>query len=51
MDDLARTYPAYAFDRHKGYAVAEHREILARIGPCPEHRLSFHGVVPGGELS
>lgn len=50
MDDLARRYPAYAFDRHKGYGVAEHREILARIGPCPEHRLSFHGVVPDGEV-
>jgi len=50
MDELARRYPAYAFDRHKGYAVAEHREILARIGPCPEHRLTFHGVVPGGEV-
>jgi ribonuclease HII len=49
MDALGRLYPAYAFERHKGYAVAEHREILARLGPCPEHRLSFHGVVPGGE--
>ena len=48
MDELARLYPAYAFDRHKGYAVAEHREALARLGPCPEHRLSFHGVVPEG---
>ncbi|HKB70719.1 MAG TPA: ribonuclease HII [Thermoanaerobaculia bacterium] len=50
MDELARRYPAYAFERHKGYAVAEHREILARIGPCPEHRLSFHGVIPDGEI-
>jgi ribonuclease HII len=50
MDELARRYPAYAFDRHKGYAVAEHREILARIGPCPEHRLSFHGVIPDGAI-
>ena len=50
MDDLARRYPAYAFDRHKGYAVAEHREVLARLGPCPEHRLSFHGVIPEGEI-
>jgi len=50
MDELARRYPAYAFQRHKGYAVAEHREILARIGPCPEHRLSFHGVVPDGTI-
>jgi ribonuclease HII len=50
MDELARRYPAYAIDRHKGYAVAEHREILARIGPCPEHRLSFHGVIPDGAI-
>jgi ribonuclease HII len=50
MDDLARRYPAYAFDRHKGYAVAEHREVLARLGPCPEHRLSFHGVIPEGDI-
>jgi ribonuclease HII len=50
MDELAHRYPAYAFDRHKGYAVAEHREILTRLGPCPEHRLSFHGVVPNGEM-
>ncbi len=48
MDEIGRLYPAYAFERHKGYAVAEHREVLARIGPCPEHRLSFHGVVPDG---
>ncbi len=50
MDEIARRYPAYAFERHKGYAVAEHREVLARLGPCPEHRLSFHGVIPDGEV-
>jgi ribonuclease HII len=44
---LSRAYPAYAFDRHKGYGVTEHREALARFGPCPEHRLTFRGVVPG----
>jgi len=47
MDEMALRYPAYAFERHKGYAVAEHREAIARYGPCPEHRLSFHGVVLG----
>ena len=46
MDDLAIRYPGYFFGRHKGYAVAEHREVLQRIGPCPEHRLTFHGVLP-----
>jgi Ribonuclease HII len=50
MKDLSIRYPAYAFDRHKGYAVAEHREILLRIGPCAEHRLTFRGVLPEAEL-
>ncbi len=50
MDDLAIRYPGYFFGRHKGYAVAEHREVLLRIGPCPEHRLTFRGVLPEAEL-
>jgi len=36
-----RRFPAYGFDRNKGYGTAEHREALARIGPCPIHRRSF----------
>jgi len=34
-------YPAYGFERNKGYATAEHWEALKRHGPCPAHRLSF----------
>lgn len=45
MDRLARRFPVYGFDKHKGYGVEQHREAIARFGPCPEHRLSFHGVV------
>ena len=47
LDDLARTYPAYGFERHKGYGTPEHWEALRAAGPCPEHRLTFHGVVLG----
>lgn len=39
-----RRYPEYGFRQHKGYATADHREALARLGPCPLHRRSFHGV-------
>ena len=39
-----RRYPEYGFRRHKGYATAAHLEALARLGPCPLHRRSFHGV-------
>jgi ribonuclease HII len=47
LDDLARSYPAYGFERHKGYGTPEHWEALRAAGPCPEHRLTFHGVVLG----
>jgi ribonuclease HII len=39
-----RRYPEYGFRRHKGYATAAHLAALARLGPCPLHRRSFHGV-------
>lgn len=39
-----RRYPEYGFRRHKGYATAAHLEALGRLGPCPVHRRSFHGV-------
>ncbi len=41
MTQLHHCYPFYGFARHKGYATGEHRQALARYGPCPEHRLSF----------
>jgi ribonuclease HII len=37
-------WPGYGFARHKGYGTAEHREALARLGPCPIHRRSFAPV-------
>ena len=40
-----RRYPGYGFRVHKGYATAAHLEALGRLGPCPLHRRSFHGVV------
>jgi ribonuclease HII len=46
MDRYHRRFPAYGFDRHKGYGTAEHFEALSRIGPSPIHRLSFRGVLP-----
>jgi len=37
-------YPAYGFDRHKGYGTAQHLEALSRHGPCPLHRMNFRQV-------
>jgi ribonuclease HII len=36
-----QTYPAYAFDRHKGYGTQIHRAALAHYGPCFLHRMSY----------
>ncbi|MCH5278029.1 MAG: ribonuclease HII [Desulfovibrionaceae bacterium] len=44
---LDRRWPAYGFARHKGYGTREHRAALEAHGPCPLHRLDFHGVLPG----
>lgn len=41
MLDLHLRFPAYGFDRHKGYPTANHLAALAEHGPCPEHRMSF----------
>ncbi len=44
MDQMHTVYPEYAFSRHKGYATALHRRLLAEHGPCPLHRRSFAPV-------
>jgi ribonuclease HII len=38
---LDEEYPGYGFARHKGYGTAAHRAALRRLGPCPQHRMSF----------
>ncbi len=37
-------YPRYGFDRHKGYASAEHLRLLRELGPCPIHRQRYAPV-------
>jgi ribonuclease HII len=44
MVRLARSFPGYGFERHKGYGTAEHAEALGRLGPSPVHRRSFRPV-------
>ena len=44
MPDLERAYPGYQLAVHKGYPTPEHLAALARLGPSPQHRLSFAPV-------
>ncbi|MCL1985488.1 MAG: ribonuclease HII [Betaproteobacteria bacterium] len=48
MRTLARRYPDYGFERHKGYGTSEHLQALARYGPCRMHRMTFRKVRPEG---
>ena len=41
MVRLAQKYPAYGFDKHKGYGTKYHRERILKHGPSYEHRVSF----------
>jgi ribonuclease HII len=41
MCELHGRDPRYGFDRHKGYATAEHIDAVARFGYSDAHRRSF----------
>ncbi|MGN6842947.1 ribonuclease HII, partial [Neisseria sp. P0021.S006] len=44
MYELAKRYPQYGFDRHKGYGTAQHLAALKQYGVLPEHRRDFAPV-------
>jgi len=41
MRELHSQDPRYGFDRHKGYATADHLEAVSRFGYSDAHRRSF----------
>ncbi|MDR2343038.1 MAG: ribonuclease HII [Spirochaetaceae bacterium] len=41
MRDFALMYPAYGYEKHKGYPTKEHIEALKKVGPSPIQRLTF----------
>ena len=41
MDEYAKTYPAYAFEKNKGYGTAAHIQGIKEHGLCPIHRRTF----------
>jgi ribonuclease HII len=41
MEAMALRYPAYGFERHKGYGTEAHVEAIRQHGYCPIHRRSF----------
>ncbi len=41
MDEYAKEYPAYMFEKNKGYGTAAHIKAIKETGPCKIHRRSF----------
>ncbi len=41
MEEYAKLYPAYAFDKNKGYGTAVHIAAIKEQGLCPIHRRTF----------
>lgn len=44
MGALHLLHPQYGFDKHKGYATADHMAALRTHGPSPVHRKTFEPV-------
>ena len=44
MRELAKQFPGYGFEQHKGYGTAKHLAALKQLGPCAIHRKSFAPV-------
>ena len=41
MEDMAKEYPQYGFEIHKGYGTKAHYAALTEFGPSPIHRTTF----------
>ena len=41
MDEYAKIYPGYGFEKHKGYPTKMHYEAIKKLGPTDIHRKSF----------
>ncbi len=50
MKSIALKYPAYQWEKNKGYPTVAHREAIKRIGTCVYHRRSFKQLPDQMEL-
>jgi len=41
MEEMAKQYPGYGFEIHKGYGTKAHYAALTALGPSPIHRMTF----------
>jgi len=41
MEEMAKLYPQYGYEKHKGYPTKAHRDAVLKYGPSPIQRLTF----------
>lgn len=41
ITEMAKKYPEYGFEKHKGYGTAAHNKAILEYGPCEIHRKTF----------
>ena len=52
MNELAKQYPQYGFDVHKGYGTKKHMDAIKKYGPIKSvHRFSYKPVMNVGVYS
>jgi ribonuclease HII len=44
MNNYAKLYPQYGFERNKGYGTAEHLEAIQKYGISQIHRKTFEPI-------
>ena len=50
MNQLAKEYPQYDWQKNKGYPTKAHREAIRQYGTTPYHRMSYN-LLGDGQLS
>ena len=50
MNELAKEYPQYDWQKNKGYPTKRHREAIRQYGTTPYHRMSYN-LLGDGQLS
>ena len=48
MKEMAKRYPGYSFEKHKGYGTKAHYEAIEKQGICEIHRKTFLKNILGG---
>lgn len=45
MEEMAKTYPHYGFEKHKGYVTKSHKDAIKKYGVCKLHRKTYAPVM------